>query len=237
MKDIIDIHTHILPEIDDGSQSLDESIKMLRMESEQGICKIIATPHFYPHHDTLEHFLDKRERAIEKLKQAMVTESNLPLVEVGAEVHYFSGIGKSESIRSLTIGNSDCILVEMPVCRWTKQMYDDLTGISGNLGITPIVAHIDRYIKPWCTWGIPEKIAEMPVLVQANASFFLERRTSKMALRMLKKNQIHLLGSDCHNLTSRPPNLGEVLSIIENNFENNVIEQLLDNQSIILSNC
>ena len=58
-------------------------------------------------------------------------------------------------------------------------------------------------------------MAELPVLVQANAEFFLEKPTSSMALRMLKRNEIHLLGSDCHNLDARKPNLRAALDLIE----------------------
>jgi len=60
-----------------------------------------------------------------------------------------------------------------------------------------------------------ERLAGLPVLVQANASFFSYHSTRSLALRMVSRNQIHLLGSDCHNTTSRPPNLGEAYDLIE----------------------
>ena len=82
-------------------------------------------------------------------------------------------------------------------------------------GLIPIVAHVDRYIGRFRTFGIPKRLAELPVLVQANAEFFLEKPTSSMALRMLKRNEIHLLGSDCHNLDARKPNLRAALDLIE----------------------
>jgi protein-tyrosine phosphatase len=86
-------------------------------------------------------------------------------------------------------------------------MYRDLENIYVKSGLVPIVAHVDRYISRFRTFGIPERLAELPVLVQANAEFFLNGLTSSMALRMLKQDRIHLLASDCHNLDSRKPNL------------------------------
>ena len=59
MGAIIDFHSHILPGVDDGSQSVQESLAMLKMEAEQGIQHVIATPHFYPKHDSPEHFLER----------------------------------------------------------------------------------------------------------------------------------------------------------------------------------
>ena len=82
-------------------------------------------------------------------------------------------------------------------------------------GLIPIVAHVDRYIGPFRTHKIPERLEELPVMVQANASFFLKRTTKRMALRMLEADRIHLLGSDCHNMTNRRPNLGQAVQLIE----------------------
>ena len=93
-------------------------------------------------------------------------------------------------------------------------MYRELVEIREKQDLIPILAHVDRYISPFRTHHIPERLAELPVLIQANSSFFIHRGTRRMALRMLQEGWIHLLGSDCHDLTDRAPNLGEVLSVI-----------------------
>ena len=98
MAGIIDFHSHVLPGIDDGSHSLEESIAMLRMEAEQGVSHVIATPHFYPRHDTPEDFLRKRREAEILLREEMEKHSNLPALSVGAEVYYFPGISNSEAM-------------------------------------------------------------------------------------------------------------------------------------------
>ena len=86
MAQIIDFHSHILPEIDDGSASVEQSIEMLRMEAEQGIGHVIATPHFYAKYDTPKNFLEKRNEAEARLREEMAKHEGLPHLSVGAEV-------------------------------------------------------------------------------------------------------------------------------------------------------
>ena len=214
IQGIVDFHSHILPEMDDGSRSVEESIAMLRMASEQGIRHVVATPHFYPKHDAPERFLKRRAAAEAVLRAEMEKHPNLPSLSMGVEVYYFPGISNSEGISELAIDRKQHILIEMPMPPWTDAMYRELEGLYTKQGLIPIVAHLDRYIGRFRTFGIPARLAELPVLVQANAEFFLQRSTASMALRMLKKDQIHLLGSDCHNLSSRKPNLGQALERI-----------------------
>lgn len=213
---MIDFHSHVLPGIDDGSSSLEESLAMLKMEKEQGITHVVATPHFYAQQDRLEAFLERRMEAEKKLRAAMENHPGIPRLSIGAEVHFFRGMSDCEAITKLTIAGKQCILIEMPQVPWTDEMYRELWEIRENFGVTPVIAHVDRYISPIKTHGIPKRLKQLPVLVQANASFFQDRKTRAMALKMLKKGQIHLLGSDCHNLSKRPPQLGLVVELIQN---------------------
>ncbi|MBE6959440.1 MAG: capsular polysaccharide biosynthesis protein [Ruminococcaceae bacterium] len=210
----VDVHSHILPGIDDGSRNSEQSLAMLAEEAKQGITHVVATPHFYARHSDPDTFLAKRAVAVQVLERDMAGRTDLPQIILGAEVHYFSGIGESEHLARLTIENTRLVLIEMPMPPWTESMYRDLENIYLFQGLTPVIAHVDRYIRPLHTYGIPKRLEQLPVLVQANAEFFLEPATAGMALRMLKKGQIHLLGSDCHNLSDRAPNLGEAHRVI-----------------------
>lgn len=231
----MDFHSHILPGIDDGSKNLQESLRMMRLSAQQGIRHMVATPHFYPRYDSPETFLRKREEAADKLRKAMVDEPDLPEISIGAEVYFFSGISDSELIKALTIEGKRCILIEMPQSPWKESHYRELEGIYIKNGITPIVAHIDRYIRPFHTHGIPERLEQMPVLVQANAEFFLRSSTRNMAMKMLKKDRIHLLGSDCHNLSSRSPDLGDAVELIEQKLGENALAGIQIYQDDVLN--
>lgn len=212
---VTDLHSHILPGIDDGSSSLEQSIAMLRAEAEQGIRHVVATPHFYAQYDKPEEFLEKRTQAEAELRREMAKYPELPRLSIGTEVFYFSGIADSQILPRLTIAGTNYILVELPMPPWSERVYKDLEDIWRKRGLTPVIAHVDRYIAPWNTHRIPERLAELPVLVQANAEFFLQRSTRNMALRMLRQGKIHLLGSDCHNMEDRAPNLAEAVKLIE----------------------
>jgi len=226
MGTVVDFHTHILPGIDDGSKNVQESIAMLESEAEQGITQVIATPHFYANYDHPKRFLERRKKAEELLLQEVQKYPELPKINVGSEVFYFRGISEFEELESFKISGSRCIMVEMPITTWSKNMYKELEAIKQKHDLTPIIAHVDRYIGVFKNHEILDYLSELPVLVQANANFFTNRLTSGIAIRYLKNDQIHLLGSDCHNMTSRLPNLGEVIPKIEKKLGTEKIKQM-----------
>lgn len=234
MHTVTDFHSHILPGIDDGSASVEESIAMLHMEAEQGIRRVMATPHFYAGHDSPDRFLKKRDRAEAQLRTEMAKHSGLPEILVGAEVYFFRGMSESEFLPQLTIREKHCILIEMPPAPWPEDLFRELENIYERRGIVPIIAHIDRYIAPLRTYGLPRRLAQLPVLVQANGSFFLERRTSAMAMRMLMADRIQLLGSDCHDLSARKPNLSAVLDRIQRKLGPEAIARIREYEDKLL---
>lgn len=230
---IADMHTHVLPEMDDGSASVEESITMLREMAGYGIRTVTATPHFYAKSDTPEAFFGRRESAYRRLSREMEKHSDLPQIKLGAEVHFFQGMSESEVLPQLTIAEKRCILVEMPHMVWTAGMYDELVQIRNKQGLIPVIAHVERYIGGFRTRRIMEQLEELPVLVQANASFFLNRFTAPLALRLLRQGQIHLLGSDCHNMSSRKPNLGEAVKVIQTSLGQPALDRIDEYQKIV----
>ena len=231
---VADVHSHILPGVDDGSAGVDESIAMLQAMKSQGIQKVIATPHFYPGIDNPEEFLARRAEAMDRLSEAISGLPDMPQILLGAEVYYYPEMSNSESLKRLTMGGSRYIMVELPQSPWPDRIYQELVRIRENQGLIPIVAHVDRYIQPLRTYSIPQKLQELPVLVQANASFFLRTSTRNMALKMLKNGMIHLLGSDCHNMDTRPPRLGEAVEVIRRKLGDGALAPLLEAQKQLL---
>lgn len=231
---VVDFHSHVLAGIDDGSSSVEESVAMLRLAAQQGITHVMATPHFYAQHDTLTQFLRRRKAAELRLREAMEGIEGLPKLTLGAEVRYFRGISRSDGISQLTYEGTNCLLLEMPETKWTEFMYQELETLWKDQGLIPVIAHMDRYISPLNTHGIPERLKELPVLVQANASFFIRRSTGRMAKRLLRDGYIHLLGSDCHNMTSRMPNLGPAVDRIQDQLGSDALRWIKDHENKIL---
>ena len=223
---MIDWHSHILPCMDDGSRSLEESLKLVRMLREQGIDTVMATPHFYANDESVEHFLQRRQNAYNTLI-CQLTENNIHNIRIlpGAEVRYYPGIKGLSDLRQLCIGETNLLLLEMPFSKWTEYTVRELMQISNAHGVTVILAHIERYIAlqsrdVWC------KLYENGVLMQVNASFFTELLTKRKALNLLWEGGIHFIGSDCHDLHHRPPKIGKAVDMIRNKFGSDFVDQL-----------
>ncbi len=231
----IDFHSHILPRVDDGSKSLEQSLQMLRRESEQGTKQVVLTPHFYANHCTMGQFLSRRQPAFDALTAAASADGTLPRLILGAEVKLFEGLSQIDELEKLTVAGTRCILVEFPMLPWSDWMYRELLKIHMDRKLTPVFAHVDRYMTPWRSFGIPEKLEQLPVLVQANAEFFLRRATRKKALKMLENRQIHLLGSDCHDLKDRCPNLGPARELITQHLGPQILADIAGLEQRIVS--
>ena len=167
---MIDLHSHILPGIDDGSKSVEMSLEMLRKSAAQGVKTIFATPHFYATRHTPQRFFEKRQSAWEQLQPML--EEGMPKVILGAEVTYFEGMSRSQELENMRLGDSNLLLVEMPTTPWTDYMIEELECIPSHLGLQPVLAHIDRYMHRSQLPRFLDDLLELEVLLQANADAF-----------------------------------------------------------------
>lgn len=201
---MVDFHTHILPGIDDGSKDLQESLEMLRLEQKMGVEALVLTPHYYSGQNSPEKFLLRRDRAWKTLSGAL--EEGMPRLLLGAEVQYFDGMENLESLPLLCIQGTKLLLLEMPFCSWDARMLRTVQEINGMNGIQVILVHIDRYLSFPQNPGALALLRRSGILMQVNTSFFEGWFQRRKAMSMLKKGEFQLIGSDCHNLSSRRPN-------------------------------
>ena len=220
---MIDFHSHVLPGIDDGSDSVSTSLAMLEMWREQGITKICATPHFVAERTTPIRFLQRRNAAFSELRSA--AGNGGPELLLGAEVRFFDGISAADELPMLCLEGTKLLLIEMPFTRWTERMLGEVTEICRR-GLIPVAAHLERYLS-FNPKKIIRRFMDMDILIQCNAEFFLERRTERKALSLMREGRIHFLGSDAHNLSSRAPDLGQALELIEKKLGREAVERLL----------
>ena len=226
-----DFHSHLLPDMDDGSDGVDTSLAMLGAWREQGIGRVCATSHFYAERTTPERFLRRREEAGKKLRAAMEGGGPWPELIFGAEVRFFDGISAAEALPSLCLEGSDLLLLEMPFTRWTDRMLAEVAELRRR-DIRPVAAHLERYFD-FNSGATMRRFMEMDVLIQCNAEFFLSRRTAGKALRLLREERIHFLGSDAHNVGSRAPNLGPALALIERKLGSRALDRLQNYERLI----
>lgn len=229
---LIDIHSHILPEMDDGAKNLEESKKLLRMLKEQGIDMVVATPHFYPMDMNLDEFLEKRKDRLQILKKE-VEGQGFPEIFLGAEVYYFTGIGKSESIKKLAIENTRYLLLEIPLEDITDSLLKDIRDIRENLNLMPIIVHIERYSKVKRFKNLLKLVSEGVCMAQINSSALVRRSLRKTAKKLVKKRYIAFVASDAHSSEHRPPHFDEAFLEIQTTMDSSVYQTLLSNYDMI----
>jgi len=200
----IDFHSHVLPGIDDGCSDVKESLSLLHASLIQGVYCMAATPHFYADRDTLDHFLNKRERSFLKLTDSGY--NGFPVLLKGAEVRYFKNMSDVKEIELLCLHKSELLLVEMPFQKWTTAMIDEILMLNERKGIKVVLAHIDRYMSFQSKETIPE-LVKNGVLMQVNGEAMNGMFGFSKYLKMIKSGYVHFLGSDSHNMKSRPQNL------------------------------
>jgi len=225
---MLDFHTHILPGIDDGSEDVETSCKMMDMLKEQNVDIIVATPHFYYNSTSLEDFKEYRSRAKDVFLKELdsLNLSQRPKLALGAEVEFFYGLNVYEHVDDLCIEGTKYMLIEMPFVKWEHKMYVTLKKLKSDRGITPIIAHVERYFPFNSCREILDNLVDAGALIQCNTSFFTSRLGRRKAFSMYKKGLIQFIGTDCHNLTDRKPEFGKALDIISKKKDGNYIKDL-----------
>ncbi len=204
---MIDIHTHILPGIDDGAESITESIAMLEMLSKQGVSDVVATPHFKPSlDDTVEQFLERRDASYKALMEAVGGRSDLPKIHLGAEATICVDMADIKGLDRLCIEGTRYILIELDISSFGSWVFNTLFEIGVEQQVTPIIAHIDRYIHVLRRDTIKDLMAlGCPVQMNISALFHHSVRFDLIKLIREYPDQICLVGSDCHDTVYRKP--------------------------------
>ena len=216
MQPITDIHTHILPGIDDGAASPSQAAEMLTELKNQGVTRIVLTPHFYPFRQSLNEFLADRDLAIELLSTLPIPEG-IELLPA-AEVQLHDALLNYTDLDALKIPGTDYLLTELPADFVAgKQGIKKILKLIYNCNCTPLLAHIERYPALLKNSKAMQELIEEGCKMQINLDCLhhnpiLQRQR---IYRYLKKGYIHALGTDCHNLSTRPPKYRKYLCQLE----------------------
>ncbi|MDR0491826.1 MAG: capsular polysaccharide biosynthesis protein [Oscillospiraceae bacterium] len=230
---MIDFHTHILPNVDDGSSDLHESVEMLKMLNEQNAEAVVLTPHYYRAEETVAEFLKRREYSLSNLRNSLGGR-RIPRLFFGVEVAFFTEMSKDEAIQKLCIDGTNTLLLEMPFTVWRAPVLNEVHQLLTCSGIKPVIAHIERYIGEPQNINALEQLIGFGAVIQANAEFFLERRTRRKAFSMLRNGLIHVFGSDCHNIEDRKPNMGELESLLRKKIPTEKFAELQNHSRSLL---
>ena len=208
---MIDFHSHILPGIDDGSRSPEESRRMLEALAGQDVDLVALTSHYYASRHTPEEFLERRAAAFERLRPVLTEE--LPEVRLGAEVLYFRGITRMEALPRLRLEGTRLLLLEMPFATWSDGEIHEVIDLCHDPEFVVLLAHIERYLK-FQKAAVWDRLLEEGAMMQCNASFLLPLLQQRKAVSMIREGRVHVLGTDCHNMSARPPRMDEALAVL-----------------------
>lgn len=230
-----ELHCHILPGIDDGARSPQDSILLLKKEYEEDVRQIVLTSHYLPENQDLDDFIIHREKAYACMKEAMAMDARIPgnfTFKLGAEV-FFSPRLCELDVRKLCIEETGIMLLEFPI---TYKPYNisEIFYFLQSKGITPLIAHIERYpyvmndpdvLYDWIAAGC---------LAQVNAAAIIKGgKRAKQVLNFIKWNLVHTLGSDAHSIEHRPPNLAKSIQIVRKRLGDNIADGLILNSDLI----
>lgn len=214
-RNFVDIHTHILPGVDDGATDWEQAKRMLLLQAQEGVTDIIATPHFDREENRQNP--DQIRRLVEELNQ--YAEQAAPGVRIypGEEVLYTPGI--LECYRNgeiLTMADSRYLLLEF----FPRSSYSEIERAVREFveeGVIPVIAHVERYHHLMEEYDYLYELIKMGATLQMNSrsllgNYFDKRR--RICRKMAKNGFIHFLGSDCHNEEERPPSMKKSFEVL-----------------------
>lgn len=223
---MIDLHTHVLPGMDDGSPDAACSVEMLRRQKEQGVEVVCGTSHYYRRQNSIAVFCERRAAALDRLTAALLQEKTLPRVIPAAEIAYFSGIGDHPGLERLCIQNTNTLMLEMPFTEWSDLQVEEVSSLVLDRGFQVVLVHPERFCASKGNRRKIQQMEQLPVALQVNAGALLLCRTRRLGLELLREAPIPLLASDCHNLTTRVPNLQEGRRVVQQKLGRDFLDRL-----------
>lgn len=188
--DVIDFHAHILPYADHGSSSIDVSLSQLSLASDHGITKIVLTPHYYPHRENPDSFIERREKCYNKLLKSL--NDDLPQVRLGAEVLICDNIEEIPHLDDLCIRGTKILLLELPFTDFSTAYVDSVRALI-SMGYIVVLAHADRYDP-----NDIDRLVELGAKIQLNADSLCSLFLGKHIKRWISGGRVYAIGSDIH---------------------------------------
>jgi protein-tyrosine phosphatase len=235
MMPMVDIHTHILPNVDDGARSWEMAIHMCHMAGHDGVAHMVATPH------ANDEYLYDRPHLQGVLAELAQRVGPILTFSLGCDFHfsYENLLLLDQDPQTFTIGSTQYMLVEFSdysIPPWISTKLQDLLA----MGLRPIITHPERNLllqqKPeqvlqWADLGCP---------VQVTASSLTGRwgdKALKVSQWLLRKQAVHVIASDCHNVEGRSPILSGARTVLEKSYGTELAQALThDNPLAIVEN-
>ncbi len=236
---MIDVHSHIIFDIDDGADDIYESVTLCRQAYDNGYSGIVATPHFNDY-DHIEDFADLRDVRIEEIQKELEF-SNIKLdIYAGCELYLRNRLFTAGNLDALTINNSRYMLCEFPLGPYDFSTTLDLLDELCSRGYEPILAHPERYYQFHDQPGIIDDILDMGCHLQVNIDSLtggLGRSIQKMAVDLVRRGYAEFIASDAHDPRHRNMQLREKFANLPEGISKKMVREcIIDNPKKVILN-
>lgn len=227
---MVDLHTHILFDIDDGPKAIDESLSLLNKATQSGVTTFVTTSHYYSARTPFADFVSKRNARFESLRKACA-EQELPVRLLrGAEIHIDPLLLNQPDFHDLCFEGTNHALLEIQ--HSATQLEEALLlidRIMSYFNVVPIIAHVERYPFLRKMRNLA-KLRELGCFIQIDAECllgsFFDRRFAFMAL---EAGYVDVIASDCHDTIKRPPNLADAYAVVDKRCGTEAVQRLQKN--------
>ncbi len=234
-----DFHSHILPGMDDGAKNTYAAVAMLKKLYADGVETVVLTPHFYRRDEDIAHFLKRREKSYSQLCKATEGIQDCPRFRLGAEVYFYPSLSSDPDFGKLAVEGTDYVLLELPFEHFYHNFFSSYSKFISNCKQNLILAHIERYTAFGNTeeefeqiLGFGKAVCQLNCSSAAEMGLFDKKKTA----RLIRDGFISVLGTDAHNMDSRPPLFGKAEKKIISKFGAEEFSRICRNSTAILDN-
>lgn len=229
----VDLHTHVLPYMDDGAANSEMSRKMLLMFRDQGIRTVAATSHFDFRKESAEDFISRRTESMKRFYSECETEG-LPEVIPGAEVHLMPGLS-SIQLEPLCYKDTNYVLIEMPHLPFSDRFISELEVLVYKQKLVPVVAHIDRYMEWYSESDVERLLSFEEAIFQINNHAFFKKSVCRPVTKIIKDGYPVVLGSDAHDSGDRRPNFDLLDDVMgKHYYQKHIVPAIIETTKEIL---
>lgn len=229
IDNLTETHCHIIPNIDDGANSVEMSLKMIETLENYGAKTIILTPHYYSDSISYTDFVKKRNDAFEVLNENY--KGDVKLI-AAAEVYVSDYLLHNDNLDGIKIANGNYALLEHSFSdSFSSKTFERLENLYYDFSVVPVLAHIERYNSLMSDFSKIEELIDMGCMTQVNISSFADfpRHARKKILKLVDKGLVNLIGSDCHNLSGRAPVYEDGIKVILKHFGQSAVDEFMKN--------
>ena len=238
MTDLIDIHCHVLPRVDDGARNTEQSLEMLSLMRREGIRSAILTPHY--HGGYMETGSEKLKDRFGKLCAAAGQDDRTKDMSLylGCEIYYYpSVVDWLDEGYVLSMAGSRYVLLEFGFTSDVRTIKEGISNVV-NSGYVPIIAHLERYKKLVGDIKSVDELISKGAYIQINSEALTDGfKVRSFAKKLLKERMVHFLATDAHDTKKRAPKLSKAVSYIEKHYGGSYCRELvIDNPERVINN-